>query len=196
MKRKLPVAPAAPLEKRILSVRGEKIILDLDLADLYGVTTKRLNEQVKRNADRFPADFAFVLTESEKAEVVANCDHLVRLKFSPVLPRAFTEHGAIMAASVLNSPRAVQTSLFVVRAFVRMRSAFKDSAELARKLALLENELKIRLNVHEAAIVEVLQRIMRILDPPPGSPEPSKPEIGFHVKEDPIPYRTRKRGKA
>src|SRR5678815_3646587 len=84
-----------PLERRILTIRGEKVILDSDLADLYGVSTKRLNEQVKRNVDRFPTDFAFLLSDREKAEVVANCDHLARLKFSPVLPRAFSEHGAI-----------------------------------------------------------------------------------------------------
>jgi hypothetical protein len=98
-----------------------------------------------------------------------------------------------MAATVLNSPRAVQMSLFVVRAFVRMRAAFKESADWAPKLSLLENELKIRLNIHEAAIVDVLQRIMRILDPPPGPPEPPQPEIGFHVKEDAVPYRVKRR---
>jgi len=86
----------------ILTVRGHKVILDADLARIYGVPTKRLNEQVKRNPNRFPPDFAFLLTSGEKNEVVANCDHLRRLKFSPVLPHAFTEHGAIMAANVLN----------------------------------------------------------------------------------------------
>ena len=98
-----------------------------------------------------------------------------------------------MAANVLNSPRAVQMSVFVVRAFVKMRSAFGDSRELARKLALLEQELKIRLNIHEAAIVDVLQRIMKVLDPPPEPPSPPPPQIGFHVKEDSIPYRIRRR---
>jgi hypothetical protein len=115
------------------------------------------------------------------------------LKFSPVLPRAFTEHGAIMAASVLNSPQAVQMSLFVVRAFIKMRAALKDTRELAQKLTALEQELRGRLDFHEAAIVDVLQRIMRILDPPPAPPEPPKPQIGFHVKEDAVPYRVRKK---
>lgn|ERR1043166_7404307 len=192
MKRKLSLYSNAPLEKRILTVRGEKVILDRDLAELYGVTTKALNQAIKRNPDRFPPDFAFFLDNAQKAEVVTNCDHLARLKFSPVVPRAFTEHGAIMAATVLNTPRAVQMSLFVVRAFVKMRAAFKDSADLARKHALLENELKIRLNIHEAAIVDVLQRIMRILDPPPG-PEPPHPEMGFHVKENALPYRIKRK---
>jgi len=109
------------------------------------------------------------------------------------LPAAFTEHGAIMAANVLNSPRATQMSVFVVRAFVKMRAAFKDSRQLAEKLALLEQELKLRLNTHEAAIVDVLQRIMKILDPPPPPPEPPPPEIGFHVREDAVPYRIRRR---
>ncbi len=193
MKPNLSVVSRIPLEKRILTIRGEKVILDSDLAELYGVSTKRLNEQVKRNADRFPADFAFLLTDGEKAKVVANCDHLSRLKFSPALPRAFTEHGAIMAANVLNSPQAIQMSVFVIRAFLKMRAALSNTRELAKKLAALEQELKGRLDVHEAAIVDVLQRIMTILDPPPAPPEPPRPEIGFHMKEDAVPYRVRKK---
>jgi hypothetical protein len=102
---------AISIESVIHTVRGEKVILDTDLAHLYGVTTKRLNEQVKRNLRRFPPDFMFRLTVKEKAEVVANCDHLQKLKFSPSLPYAFTEHGALMAANVLNSPRAVEMSV-------------------------------------------------------------------------------------
>ena len=109
------------------------------------------------------------------------------------LPVAFTEHGALMAANVLNSPRAVDMSVFVVRAFLKMRSAFSDTRQLARKLALLEEELTSRLDIHETAIVDVLQRIMKILDPPPAPPEPSPPEIGFHVKEDAVPYRIKRR---
>jgi hypothetical protein len=184
---------ARDIDRLILVIRGQRVILDADLAALYGVSTKRLNEQVKRNEERFPVDFAFQLTPSEKAEVVANCDHLQRLKFSPVLPRAFTEHGAIMAANVLNSRRAVRMSVFVVRAFVKMRAVFADTRELARKLGALEQELKGRLDIHEAAIVEVLQRIMRVLDPPAPPPAPPPPEIGFHVKEDAVPYGIKRR---
>jgi hypothetical protein len=184
---------AITLDQRILTIRGHKVILDADLAELYGVTTKALNQAVKRNAERFPSDFSFLLNAEEKAEVVTNCDHLLRLKFSPVQPRAFTEHGAIMAASVLNSVRAVQMSVFVVRAFVKMRAVFSDSRALARKLAALETELKSRLDMHETAIVDVLQRIMKILDPPSAPPEPPPPEIGFHVKEEAVPYRTKRR---
>ena len=181
------------LEKRIVTVRGQRVIVDADLARLYGVTTKALNQAVKRNTHRFPRDFAFLLTTAEKAEVVTVCDHLARLRFSPVLPRVFTEHGAIMAATVLNSPRAVQMSVFVVRAFVKMRAVLGDTRELARKLASVEAELKSRLDVHEAAIVDVLQRIMRILDPPALPPEPTPPEIGFHIHEDAVPYRVKRR---
>ena len=190
---KAGLAKVLPLDKRILTIRGHKVILDADLAETYAVTTKRLNEQIKRNCDRFPPDFCFQLTQAETSEVVANCDHLNRLKFSRVQPRAFTEHGAIMAATILNSPQAVQMSVFVVRAFVKMRASFSDSRELAGKLALLEQELKIRLNIHEAAIVDVLQRIMKILDPPPAPPEPPPPEIGFHIKEDSVPYRVKRK---
>ena len=98
--------PDERIEQTILLIRGQKVIIDADLAGLYGVTTKRLNQQVRRNSGRFPEDFMFRLTQKEKDEVVANCNHLSRLRFSPALPHAFTEHGAIMAASVLNTPRA------------------------------------------------------------------------------------------
>jgi phage regulator Rha-like protein len=111
------------------------------------------------------------------------------------LPYAFTEHGSIMAANVLNSPRAADMSVFLVRAFIKMRSAFTDTRQLARKLASLEQELKTRLDTHEAAIVDVLQRIMKILDPPPLPAAPPTPEIGFHVREDAVPYRIGRRSK-
>ena len=109
------------IQQRILLVRGQKVIIDADIAEAYGVTTKALNQAIRRNADRFPSDFMFRLTKEEKQEVVTNCDHLQKLKFSSVNPRAFTEHGAIMAASVLNSNRAIEISVFVVRAFVQLR---------------------------------------------------------------------------
>jgi hypothetical protein len=98
----------------ILNLRGQHVLIDADLARLYGVPTKRLNEQVRRNLDRFPADFLFELTSEEKSEVVANCDHLKNLKFSKALPHAFTEHGALMAANVLNSTEAVKMSVFII----------------------------------------------------------------------------------
>ena len=113
-------------------------MIDADPAALYGVPTKRLNEQVRRNAGRFPEDFCSQLSPAEKAEVVANCDHLARLKFSPSLPYAFTGHGAIMAANVLNSARAVKMSVHVVRAFVRLRELIASHKELVKRLDELE----------------------------------------------------------
>lgn len=168
----------AAIERLIVEIRTLKVILDSDLARIYGVPTKRLNEQVKRNSGRFPDDFMFQLTLKEKAEVVANCDHLGQLKFSPVLPFAFTEYGAVMAANVLNSPEAIRTSVFIVRAFVNMRMILSDGGRLTRKIAQLERELKGRLDVHDAVIVTILQRVMDLLDPPPR-PEPPKRRIGF-----------------
>lgn len=116
------VIPSERVDQSILMIRGQKVMLDADLAEPYGVTTKRLNEQIERNRTRFPADFMFQLTGDEEAEAVANCDHLARLKFSPASPAAFNEHGAMMVASVLNSDQAVEMSIFVVRAFVRLGS--------------------------------------------------------------------------
>jgi hypothetical protein len=188
MGRKKDIAPVERIEETIMFIRSQKVILDYDLARVYGATTKRLNQQVKRNSYRFPEDFMFQLTKEEKSEVVANCDHLSMLKFSPALPYAFTEHGAIMAANVLNSPRAVQMSVFVVRAFVRMRSMMNNKRELARRLSMLEKELKERLDVHESAIVSILQRVMDIIDPP-DLPGPPCKTIGFQVKEHEAKYR-------
>jgi hypothetical protein len=182
-------APLPDIDTLIVEVRGQKVILDADLARIYGLATKFLNRAVKRNPGRFPPDFVFQLSAEEAADLRFHFGTSKSLRGGRrYLPYAFTEHGAIMAANVLNSPRAVNMSVFVVRAFVKMRSAFTDTRELSHKLALLEQELKIRLNIHESAIVDVLRRIMKILDPPPPPPEPSPPEIGFHVKEDAVPY--------
>jgi hypothetical protein len=138
-RRKPPSAALAPrVESLILRIRGHRVMIDADLAALYGVPTKRLNEQVKRNARRFPEDFCFQLSVAEKSEVVANCDHLARLAFSSSSPHAFTEHGAIMAANVLNSPRAVEMSVHVVRAFVRLREVIASHKELVKRVDELE----------------------------------------------------------
>ena len=154
-------------------------MLDSDLASIYGVETKSLNRAVKRNADRFPRDFMFQISADEwqnlKYQIGASSSgHGGRRR----RPYVFTEHGAIMAANVLNSPRAVQMAVFVVRAFLKMRALLGDKRELAQKLASLEKELKKRLDVHEAVIVTTLQRVMDIIDPP-LSPQPPKPRIGF-----------------
>ena len=187
--------PVEHVERTILVIRDKRIILDADLAKLYGVTTKRLNEQVKRNRERFPKDFMFQLKTREKAEVVANCDHLANLKFSRALPYAFTEHGAIMAASVLNTTRAIEASLFVVRAFVKMREMLIEKRDLAKKLAVLEEKLTERLDTHETAIVEVLKQVLALLNPPEDPPIKPKKKIGFEVKEPKTAYGKPKRKK-
>lgn len=191
MEKSKSLVPVEYIENVILLVRGEKVIIDADLAKLYGVTTKRLNEQVRRNRERFPRDFMFQLTLEEKAKVVANCDHLSKLKFSKVLPYVFTEHGAVMVANVLNNPRAVQMSVFVVRAFVRMRGMLGDTRELARQLAALEKELKERLDVHEVAIVGILQRVMDLIDTP-TLPDPPRKRIGFTAREKQAVYAAKR----
>jgi len=164
---------------------------DFDLARIYGVTTKRLNEQVKRNAKRFPSDFLFQLTTQEAELLVRSRSQIATLKQGAnikYLPYAFTENGAIMAANVLNSPEAVRMSVFVVRAFVQMRDLLGSTKELAKQLATLEKKLTDRLDGHEVAIIEVLRRVMDVLDPPPPPPEPPRRRIGFQVgpEEKPV----------
>jgi hypothetical protein len=166
------VVPVGKIENRILLIRDEKVIIDADLAEFYGVPTKRLNEQVKRNKDRFPDDFMFQLYSDEKAEVVANCDHLENLKYSRVLPYAFTEHGAIMAAGVLNTSRAIEVSVFIVRAFVNLRQMVAGHKDLQRKIAQIER----RLTDHDEKIIELVNLIKQLLNP---EPPPKKRRIGY-----------------
>ncbi|MBM4084760.1 MAG: ORF6N domain-containing protein [Planctomycetes bacterium] len=184
----------APIENLIFEVRGVKVMLDSGLAGVYGVPTKALNQAVKRNAERFPSDFAFQLTRQELANLRSQIVTSSSYGGRRYLPWVFTEHGAIMAATVLNSPRAVQMSVFVVRAFLKMRAMFTDTRELARKLAALEKELKERLDVHEAAIVGILQRVMDVIAPRP-LPEPERDKIGFHVREPGERYGIHRRRK-
>ena len=173
----------------ILTIRGQKVILDSDLARIYGVTTKRLNEQVKRNARRFPKDFIFKLKAAEANAALRSRSQIATLKRGmniKYLPYAFTEKGAVMAANVLNSPEAVRMSIFVVRAFIEMRELLGGTKELAEQLADLEKKLTARLDGHKVAIIEVLRRVMDILDPspPPPGPEQPKQRIGFHVEPE------------
>ena len=128
------------------------MIIDADPAEIYGVLTKVLNQAVKRTAKRFPGDFMFRLTEAEKAEVVTNCDHLQKLKFSPQLPAAFSEHGAMMAAMVLNSPEAEAMSVFVVRAFVQMRERLAANAEILKRRVEIDQTLL----EHDQALIDHL----------------------------------------
>ena len=164
------------IQERILLIRGQKIIIDADLAELYGVATKRLNEQIKRNRKRFPGDFMFQLTHEEKQEVVANCDHLSKLRYSPVLPHVFTEHGAIMVASILNSQRAIDMSIFVVRAFVKLREILTTHKELAKKL----EELERRVSTHDGAIRSLVTAIRQLMTPAVVK----KHKIGFHDRNE------------
>lgn len=168
--------PLSRIQQRILVIRGQKVMLDMDIAELYGVLTKRLNEQVKRNHKRFPGDFMFRLTVKEKAEVVANCDHLTKLRFSPNEPFAFTEHGAIMVANILNSKRAIEMSLLVVRVFVKLRQILSTHKELAFKL----KELEGKVDRHDEGIRTILEVIKQLMAQPELEPEKPKGRFGFY----------------
>jgi hypothetical protein len=175
------------IESRILVVREHKVIIDADLAALYDVPTKALNQAVKRNAERFPADFMFQLSAAEKTEVVTSCDHLQKLKFSKALPYAFTEHGAIQAANVLASARAVEMGIYVVRAFVRLKQASASYAELAKRLAELEDKTAALAMSHDTfsrntrnELRQVFDALRELMTPP----DPPKRPIGFVTPED------------
>jgi hypothetical protein len=162
------------IEPMIHEVRGQKVILDRDLAVLYGVETRTLNQAVRRNLDRFPADFLFQLTEAERDSlrsqiVISNVGRGGRR----YLPYAFTEHGAYMAASLLNSPRAVEISVFVVRAFVKLRQLVLAHKDLAGKLDQLERKV----GSHDEAIKQLVAAIRQLM----ASPDPPKKEMGFHT---------------
>jgi hypothetical protein len=169
------LVPVAYVERMILEIRGRKVILDSDLASLYGVETRALNQAVRRNERRFPDDFQFRLTQEEKAKVITECDHLVNLRFSPHLPIAFTEHGALMVASVLNSEAAVAMSVSVVRAFVRLRAMISSQAETLRKL----EELEARVGEHDKTLVSLVAAVRQLMLPP-ATPRPT---IGFTAPE-------------
>lgn len=166
-------APVEDITRSILVLRGQRVILDRDLAAIYGVPTKVLNQAVKRNFDRFPEDFRFQLTSAEAAasrsqSVTLKTGRGSNIKF---LPYAFTEHGAIQAANVLNSPRAIAMGVFVVRAFVRLRELLASNTALARKLDELERKYKH----HDEAITAILSAIRELTHPPP----PKRRGIGF-----------------
>jgi hypothetical protein len=165
--------PVERIDGAILEIRGHRVMLDADLAAIYGVSTRRLKEQVRRNSARFPARFMFELSKEERDEVVAKCDHLARLRFSPSLPYAFTEHGAVMLAAVLKSQRAVEVSVFVVEAFVRMRRMLADQRQFALKLA----ELETRLASHDKNFQVVFDALRKLMQP--LEPHPRKRRIGF-----------------
>jgi len=165
---------AVSVESRILVLREQKVILDTDLAELYGVPVKRLNEQVKRNQERFPSDFMFRLTAEENEALRSqNATSKMGRGGRRYAPYAFTEHGAIMAATVLNSERAVEMSVFVVRAFVRLREMLATNQQLAGKI----DELEQRLDTHDASIQELIEAIRELMAPEPATGR----KIGFHL---------------
>jgi len=172
------LVPANIIEQKILMLRGHRIMLDNDLAEIYGVTTKRLNEQVKRNLDRFPEDFMFQLTLEEtealnRSQIATGSQRHRDPRFAPY---AFTEHGALMAAMVLNSKRATEVSVYVVRAFVELRDTLLTHKELAKRLDELESRLERKLATHDQAIAGILDAIRQLMAPP----EPTrKRRIGF-----------------
>jgi hypothetical protein len=165
---------ASAVESRILLLRHQRVILDTDIADLYGVPVKVLNQQVKRNRERFPADFVFQLTSKEDAvlrsQFVTSKQGRGGRRYAPY---AFTEHGAIMAATVLNSERAVQMSVFVVRAFVRLREMLATNRKLAGKIDELEN----RLDTHDSTIQDLIEAIKELMKPE----DPPRKRIGFQI---------------
>jgi len=197
-----------PLDQLIRTVRNKRVILSADLASIYGVSTKALNQAVQRNSERFPEDFAFKLTLAEWRELrvhireensltaqnqnnASNRSQSVTgssqsLLKSSVAPYAFTDHGALMAANQLRSPQAVQMSIYVVRAFGRLRELLMGQAEILKRLA----EIDTQLLGHDKALHTIWREIQPLLSPPLA---PNKPEIGFHVREDSPPYRIKRR---
>jgi len=173
MSKKIEINTFINLEKRILVIRNKRVMIDNDLAVIYGVTTKRLNEQVKRNTKRFPENFMFHLTHGEKTEVVASCDHLAHLKFSSFLPRVFTEHGILMLANVLSSHRAISMSIQIIEVFIRMREMLMTHRELGIKL----RELEQRVGKHDEDIQSIIAAIQQII----AAEEKPKRRMGFHA---------------
>ena len=183
------VIPVERIEHSILVLRGHKVLLDTDLAALYGVTTKRFNEQVRRNKARFPLDFMFQLAQEEWDALRSQFATLkaARGQHRKYLPHAFTEHGAIMAATILNSPRATDVSVYVVRAFVRLRETLSAHKELAAKLEELEQKTEALALRHDtlaantrAQLRQVFEAIRELMKPP----EPKRRPIGFVAPEE------------
>ncbi|WP_343702660.1 ORF6N domain-containing protein [Chitinophaga sp.] len=174
---KLMLATDDEIKSKILSIRGKRVMIDKDLAELYSVPTKRLNEQVKRNLIRFPEDFMFQLTADEKEEVVAKCDHLKNIKFSSHLPYVFTEHGVVMLASVLNSDQAIAVNVQIVRMFVQMREALLMHKDVLLRLEQLEK----RVTVHDGQIELIFKHLRQLL----SYPAEPRVRIGFR-REDTV----------
>lgn len=161
---------------KILHIRGKKVMIDSDLAELYGVTTKRLNEQVKRNNKRFPEDFMFSINEEEKKEIIEHYKHLNNMKYSPYLPNVFTEHGAVMLASVLNSDRAIQANIQIVRVFTDVREMLMNNKDILLKLEKIEKKA----TEHDEDIQVIFKYLKKLLN----EPNPPRKAIGYKRKEE------------
>lgn len=172
-KKSLTPVSISTIENKILVIRGEKVILDSDLAELYGAKTGRLNEAVNRNIDRFPKDFMFQLTKSEADSLRSQFAILEsgRGKHRKYLPKAFTEHGALMAANILKSQRATQTSIQIVRTFILMRQALSLNNDLAKRI----NDLESKYDKNFKVVFEAIRALM-------NPPEPKRKPIGFRIK--------------
>lgn len=172
------IVPVERIQRTILFIRGEKVILDKDLAILYGVETGVLNQAVKRNLDRFSPDFMFQLNRKERAEVITNCDNLSSLKFSPALPYAFTEQGVAMLSTVLRSQRAVEVNIAIMRTFVQLRKILADNSLLRQKIESLECK-------YDEQFQQVFAVLEQMLD---ESPEDKK-QIGYHTEAEKLIWR-------
>lgn len=162
------------IEQRIFLIRGRKVMIDRDLAGLYGVETKYLNRQVRRNIERFPEEFMFQLSIEEKNELVPICHRFKTMKHSSSLPYVFTEHGVAMLSSILNSERAIKINIAIIKTFIRLREILSAHKELTHKL----NELERKIEKHDTEIQSIFEAIRQLMAPPP---EPPKPQIGFHT---------------
>ena len=171
----MALVPIEQIESKVFLIRDKRVMIDADLAKLYGVPTKRLNEQVKRNKKRFPEDFMFQLTKDERDELVANCDQLEKLKHSSSYPYAFTEQGVAMLSSVLNSERAILVNIQIMRTFTKLREMLLTHVELKRKIEAIEGKYDQQFKI-------VFEAIRKLLESP--KPEPMKRIAGFSTKRD------------
>ena len=176
---------ALRVERRILALRGHRVLLDYDLASLYGVETRTLKQAVKRNLDRFPPDFMFELSAAEVDDLVSQSVIPRRDKLGGAVPTAFTEQGVAMLSSVLRSKRAVQVNISIMRAFVRLRELLLSHTDLARKLEALEKK-------YDGQFRLVFDAIRQLMEPPDAG---SKTEIGFHVREESARYKVHRQAK-
>ena len=169
------IVPIESIVSKIILLRGEKVLLDRDLAELYGVSTKALNQGVTRNRKRFPPDFMFKVTKEEKDELVTNCDRFRPLQHSSAMPRAFMEQGVAMLSSVLNSDRAIEVNIAIMRTFVQLRKMSSSQKKFAQKI----HEIEARLGDHDESIGAIFEAIQQLMAPP----ERPRKKIGFEVKE-------------